>query len=704
MALLRTAVVAAADLLPLAGGLPPGGSITLVPDSAPTLVAEASSLLYYPLLQHTFFGTSSSSPMPAAILLRAQTSPDVDVPCSDATFVSYDAGRSWRASTPETGTGKYGPHVQKRACFPFPLSPGRGTPTDSALCLPYARDAARDTHGAALTADFAGTLWRFNATAGELAPVEGQIDALPVKFSDPFMALGSRRYTDGNGAVRMADGSGWLLPLYATDGIHRQTMPLAIHIYNSTDMLHWQFRARVGRDFLASENSMVRLGDSRLMLVFRSELPQKLLFQTFSSDEGLSWTTPATLSGVGPGGTPHSCEPKLVRLADVGALVLSSGRPGQFIWYANEKAVALGGGRVPIEAAEWQSFDVQAHHDAAFKVSHPEYCFQTASGGQVGWYTGYSSLSAVGDRLVVAYDRMPAGQPHGSPPNHGARDRIFSLGFRIARGSAPPPPTPGPQPPGPNATCQAQADAWCTRNCLEKIAGHTPSCGHGGMVARCSGADDSPGSAPRWRCYGVSTLSTDRRRYVNGSCFCSMTAGIDAVFKECGQPSVAQCSETPPPPPPASVQFVVPFVPSSQYSCFRIPSLLALPNGRRLLFAEGRKTGCLDGPFRDHIDIVMKISNDGGRTWGELRKVHGEPAAAGQRKPIWITNAAPILLRDTQHLGHVVLVVSKNNRNVLVLRSTTGGESFGPPIDVSATAVLKPWKCVQIELGVLLLV
>jgi len=94
----------------------------------------------------------------------------------------------------------------------------------------------------------------------------------------------------------------------------------------------------------------------------------------------------------------------------------------------------------------------------------------------------------------------------------------------------------------------------------------------------------------------------------------------------------------------------------------------------------------------------MKISTTGGRTWGELRKVHGEPAAAGER-PTWITNAAPILLRDTQHLGHVVLVVSKNNQKVLVLRSTSGGESWAPPVDVSATAVLKPWKCVQRHLN-----
>jgi hypothetical protein len=496
--------------------------LRLVPASTPSLVAEATTLLYYPLLQHVF-NTSTRADGEAnrvAILLRAQTSADVDVPCADATFVSSDGARSWRATTPETGHSKFGPHVQKRVCYPYPPS-SRG---ETALCLPYARDAARDAPGLALTADFAGTLWRLNATTGVLAPVEGEVDTVMVRFSDPYMALGSRRYTDGN-AIATANGSGWLLTLYATAGVHKQAMPLSVHIYHSTDMRNWEFRSRIGLEYCASENWIVRLKDSRIMLVFRSELPQRKLFQAFSSDEGKTWTQPSTLSGIGPGGDPHAVEPKLVRLAGVGALVLSSGRAGQYVWFADEEAIAPGGGTVPIEAAEWQSFDIQAHHDLAFNSSNPEYCFAS------GLSTGYSSLSALPDgQLVVAYDRMPAGQPHGSPPASPGKDRIFSLRFNVTRADPPPPPAPLP-PWSPNATCQAQADAWCTQNCLDKIAGHTPSCGHGPMVARCSTAADGPvKSPPRWRCYGVSTLSPDRKSFRNGTCYCSMTAGIEQAL------------------------------------------------------------------------------------------------------------------------------------------------------------------------------
>jgi sialidase-1 len=279
-------------------------------------------------------------------------------------------------------------------------------------------------------------------------------------------------------------------------------------------------------------------------------------------------------------------------------------------------------------------------------------------------------------------------------------DLVPKRGTVIKRNAGSVPPWPPNDVPGPNATCQARVDGWCTQHCFDEIAGHMPSCGDGPMVARCSGAADHPGSA--WRCYGVSTLSPDRARYVNGSCFCSMTAGIEAALAQCGEPKPpGPCGAVgppgPPPPPSPGPQpaetWTVPFVGGTDgYSCFRIPSLLALPNGRRLLFAEGRKTGCLDGPFGDHIDVVMKVSTDSGKTFGELRKVHGESGPG--TKPVWIGNPSPVLLNDPEHRGHVVLTCSRNNKHVLVLRSTSGGETWSTAVDISEQVVPVAWKYV----------
>ena len=128
-------------------------------------------------------------------------------------------------------------------------------------------------------------------------------------------------------------------------------------------------------------------------------------------------------------------------------------------------------------------------------------------------------------------------------------DLVPKRGTVIKRNAGSVPPWPPNDVPGPNATCQARVDGWCTQHCFDEIAGHMPSCGDGPMVARCSGAADHPGSA--WRCYGVSTLSPDRARYVNGSCFCSMTAGIEAALAQCDEPKPpGPCGAVGPPGPP----------------------------------------------------------------------------------------------------------------------------------------------------------
>ena len=54
------------------------------------------------------------------------------------------------------------------------------------------------------------------------------------------------------------------------------------------------------------------------------------------------------------------------------------------------------------------------------------------------------------------------------------------------------------------------------------------------------------------------------------------------------------------------------------YRCYRIPAIVAAPDGTLLAFAEGRKDNC--GDF-GNVDIVLKTSTDNGRTWSPLRVV-----------------------------------------------------------------------------------
>ncbi|GAA4071850.1 hypothetical protein GCM10022233_55930 [Streptomyces shaanxiensis] len=72
------------------------------------------------------------------------------------------------------------------------------------------------------------------------------------------------------------------------------------------------------------------------------------------------------------------------------------------------------------------------------------------------------------------------------------------------------------------------------------------------------------------------------------------------------------------------------------YACFRIPAIVQTTRGTLLAFAEGRVRTCGDA---GDIDIVLKRSTDGGRTWGPLQVVsegagdtHGNPAPIVDRR------------------------------------------------------------------------
>ncbi|QIJ65651.1 exo-alpha-sialidase [Streptomyces sp. JB150] len=85
------------------------------------------------------------------------------------------------------------------------------------------------------------------------------------------------------------------------------------------------------------------------------------------------------------------------------------------------------------------------------------------------------------------------------------------------------------------------------------------------------------------------------------------------------------------------------------YACFRIPALVRTTAGTLLAFAEGRVLNCGDAA---DIDIVVKRSTDGGRTWGALQVVtegagdtHGNPA------PVVDRETGRVLLAQTHNTG-----------------------------------------------------
>jgi sialidase-1 len=121
---------------------------------------------------------------------------------------------------------------------------------------------------------------------------------------------------------------------------------------------------------------------------------------------------------------------------------------------------------------------------------------------------------------------------------------------------------------------------------------------------------------------------------------------------------------------------------SDGYHTFRIPAIVATKSGTLLAFCEGRKTGRADD---GDIDMLLRRSADGGKTWGKQQLVHEE----GGDAKITIGNPAPVVDQQT---GFIWLTLTRNNDDVLVAHSEDDGLTWSSPRKITADVKAKNWN------------
>ncbi len=114
------------------------------------------------------------------------------------------------------------------------------------------------------------------------------------------------------------------------------------------------------------------------------------------------------------------------------------------------------------------------------------------------------------------------------------------------------------------------------------------------------------------------------------------------------------------------------------YNTFRIPAVLCTPNGTVLAFCEGRRNNSADVGA---IDIVLRRSLDGGKTWSDMTVVvDGGGDTAG--------NPTPVVDKAS---GDVVLLFCRNPvnasgpRTVFVTRSPDHGVTWTTPVEITSS-------------------
>jgi sialidase-1 len=130
------------------------------------------------------------------------------------------------------------------------------------------------------------------------------------------------------------------------------------------------------------------------------------------------------------------------------------------------------------------------------------------------------------------------------------------------------------------------------------------------------------------------------------------------------------------------------------YHTYRIPSLLVTPAGTVIALAEGRKHSTSD---TGNVDLVMKRSTDGGKTWSKQSVIWDEgPNTCGNPCPVYDRSTDTIWLLLTHNLGkdreaEISTGKSQGTRTVWITSSKDDGQTWAEPRDITSEVKDPPW-------------
>jgi hypothetical protein len=131
------------------------------------------------------------------------------------------------------------------------------------------------------------------------------------------------------------------------------------------------------------------------------------------------------------------------------------------------------------------------------------------------------------------------------------------------------------------------------------------------------------------------------------------------------------------------------------YHTYRIPSVIATRDGTLLAFCEGRKTGRGDS---GDIDLLLKRSEDGGRTWSPAQIVWDDGAnTCGNPCPVVDQDTGTIWLlltwnhgRDRE--GQIKQNTGINTRRVFITQSDDDGLTWASAREITKTTKQPHWR------------
>jgi sialidase-1 len=130
------------------------------------------------------------------------------------------------------------------------------------------------------------------------------------------------------------------------------------------------------------------------------------------------------------------------------------------------------------------------------------------------------------------------------------------------------------------------------------------------------------------------------------------------------------------------------------YHTFRIPSLIVSTAGSLVAFSEARKGGTSD---TGNIDLVMKRSTDGGRTWSKQQVIWDDgDNTCGNPCPVVDQATGTIWLLLTHNLGKdneaaITAGKARGTRTAWLSHSDDDGQTWSPPHDITRDVKDPEW-------------
>ena len=129
------------------------------------------------------------------------------------------------------------------------------------------------------------------------------------------------------------------------------------------------------------------------------------------------------------------------------------------------------------------------------------------------------------------------------------------------------------------------------------------------------------------------------------------------------------------------------------YKRYRIPALLTTTSGAVLAFCEARK---YTGRDSDQIDLFLRRSHDGGRTFGDVQVIATEKGwVCGNPAPVQDRETGTIWLpfcKNRQDGDETMICEGKAPRAVWVTHSDDDGATWSEPTEITAAVKPSTWS------------